>query len=895
MDSEIRFKKGVRLFLLSLLTLSLLAVFTFLFSKPKAPNIKLPNDNLNSTDHYYISPTENVPVVNLYTLFITTAPKQHLKYFLTYISEIINIKTHKYTPLFFAEKRVRELETFKDTLIYVNDFREYPIWDFAKWDITFNSWQALIHRYKESLDQDIKSISYETPYNSIIPRLDLINFQTSRLRYSINSSSSLKSDNRNILLNNINHIYISYTDHLNKYLKPFNQTPYDFSEIVSNRAWGMYKLTLDYDGDDKNIHESYIRVAPEDNKDNIRFIEKKLVSEIGFVLGYGSDNNVNEGNNHTYKYTLNTANTFEPSTSYDLVIDKTQVFDPKLCENLKELCYKPITLELIHTYVENQKEKSEILSSDETYINSPINEIVFRLTTPAKPYSNEHYQIKLSSANSELISLPSSIKANVYKALNEDYNAIYSGSLDDIKKTYALTTINPNSYMLCTSGLSLDDENYIKKNLTSIWQMKEVKNENNYKIDYSLSYLPFVVLSCLTKIALIFILAIGYYLIHRLFVQKKFIWIDYIFNKPTYDRLKTALIKLVNKTWNTIDRFFTRFKTYFLIFYLLGVLFDIFLLRSNSELITVVFTLCWMAVIIGYRVESKNTLSLTIVYLVIAYIFLLTGKKEIGEKASIWAYLMMVLGSFTAIVELINPKIKMEPFPKFFYNRLYYAKNVISLLYYRTPINKVIIHIKKLSITLLHKVINQLHKLIDHLPETKNKVITFLFRVFLLITILLISLLVLIIITFATFKITKRLYKNYDEWRDIERIRPQIFRVEPSIIYPGMKVIVYGKNFGWNEKPGYKIESNQPQDNDLTDLWTETKIIFTIPLHWKTGKHYIQINKPNNSNSSTKNLNSNKINLNIIPIDRGFSKDDDLFFEELERISKEARNINGYE
>lgn len=150
-----------------------------------------------------------------------------------------------------------------------------------------------------------------------------------------------------------------------------------------------------------------------------------------------------------------------------------------------------------------------------------------------------------------------------------------------------------------------------------------------------------------------------------------------------------------------------------------------------------------------------------------------------------------------------------------------------------------------------------------------------------------ILLLMHVFITFADGQI--RIFNHYQAFL----IRhPKIEKIKPEIVYYGTKVILTGRGFGWKGKIDTKFKYQEGKID--ISLWTDTKVIFTVPLHWKIGDITIWIQKPTEWDGKKVIFNSNEIKLHLISRDNGWDKEDDAFFEQLKHLDKETREINGY-
>lgn len=123
---------------------------------------------------------------------------------------------------------------------------------------------------------------------------------------------------------------------------------------------------------------------------------------------------------------------------------------------------------------------------------------------------------------------------------------------------------------------------------------------------------------------------------------------------------------------------------------------------------------------------------------------------------------------------------------------------------------------------------------------------------------------------------------------------PQIKTVKPGIAYYDTKVVLLGKGFGWKGKIDTDTRFKYQDGKIDISLWTDTKVIFTVPLHWKLGDLSIWLQKPMEWDGENIVVNSNKVKLRLISRDDGWDKDDDAYFEQLKVLDKETLKINGY-
>ena len=122
---------------------------------------------------------------------------------------------------------------------------------------------------------------------------------------------------------------------------------------------------------------------------------------------------------------------------------------------------------------------------------------------------------------------------------------------------------------------------------------------------------------------------------------------------------------------------------------------------------------------------------------------------------------------------------------------------------------------------------------------------------------------------------------------------PHIDHISPQIGYYSTKVILTGRRFGWKGTVDTEFKKKDGKIN--IDLWTDTKIIFTIPLNWKLGKINVWAEKTIEWDGKPLHIKSNLVEMKLISRDNGWDAEDDEYFKQMEVADPEARKINGYE
>jgi len=140
----------------------------------------------------------------------------------------------------------------------------------------------------------------------------------------------------------------------------------------------------------------------------------------------------------------------------------------------------------------------------------------------------------------------------------------------------------------------------------------------------------------------------------------------------------------------------------------------------------------------------------------------------------------------------------------------------------------------------------------------------------------------------------------YKEQVAFNELLPQIKKGEPHLVYRSNIIILYGNNFG--------IESGNISDNTYADtesvnnqfgkvnftFWDNNKIIFQVPLHWKTGEITVWIEKQITWKSKRIKVKSNRVRFKLMDTTGSWDKADDEYFRQLKHLDKETLRVNGY-
>lgn len=282
---------------------------------------------------------------------------------------------------------------------------------------------------------------------------------------------------------------------------------------------------------------------------------------------------------------------------------------------------------------------------------------------------------------------------------------------------------------------------------------------------------------------------------------------------------------------------------------------DIFIIRKGQGFNIFLFIFLWTLGLIAYRFKSHHSFFISFIFLTFCPFLLLANMSWIVEKSAMWAYIFLTVGTMHLMLEMKTNESSMV-------NNIF--NSFSSLLSF-------IMVIDTFFITFIRDV---------------EKFALFSIRNF-------IKFLFAFIVVTALFVAGFDFYLKAMSYRDRQLKNPRISQIEPTIAYPSTKIIIYGDSFGDGSNGKYALMKDGVKIRP--DYWEDHKIIFTVPLNWKTGSIEVWIQKPVEWNAETVIEKTEPISIQLLKVTGEFTSNDDLYFEQLKKWRKETREINGYE
>jgi hypothetical protein len=331
--------------------------------------------------------------------------------------------------------------------------------------------------------------------------------------------------------------------------------------------------------------------------------------------------------------------------------------------------------------------------------------------------------------------------------------------------------------------------------------------------------------------------------------------------------------RLLHFIWNLFSVFSKKTKIIFLLILAPSILFDIFMLPQVYDSITLWLTIFWIIVVTGYRLEGRFSYAAALSFLIICPISLIFKNEFIAEKAAIWTYMFLVVGTIQSLIELKVGSTDRVDLDK------YWAKTESLRSRLFVILKETLIPIKDKMVSFFKYIVSLFQK-----KRTPKDYAIFFTKVIIIIILIMISMF-LLKISYDKIQIE---YKKYQR----NQKNPVIQKIEPYYVYKGTKVLIKGKLFGLKNNDRQRLMS------DIGELeyhfYDDSKIIFVMPTEWAFGEHSIWVEKNIGWDGKRVTAKSNIVKIKLLPITGGFTTDDKLYFDQLKNLDKETLEINGY-
>ncbi|MBI3366455.1 hypothetical protein HY041_02410 [Candidatus Roizmanbacteria bacterium] len=353
------------------------------------------------------------------------------------------------------------------------------------------------------------------------------------------------------------------------------------------------------------------------------------------------------------------------------------------------------------------------------------------------------------------------------------------------------------------------------------------------------------------------------------------------------------------------------------------ILYDIFFIKSQRDIVFLSIGGLWIIHSFVSKFTSKVSLLVAFFLISICFLLALFQIELFIEKPAVWAYVFLIAMIFVKILESkISNKYKSISVDVFLktlfhstllqlplYGLMLLAWGIINIIH--VLINFISL-LKDTGLSILNKFLFILEKLrfeLIHLnPKTGLNLFFALSKIVVFVFFSILSALAIIAVIIGLIIFSIQSYIKLDQKIRTENLRrlrlsldPVILFIEPGIVYQSTKIIMYGNGFDPKSDKSSVLKLLAPKhqiEDTSIDYLNNSKIIFTIPLHWNTGQLYFWVETPIIWEGKLVFAKSNVVSVKLIPritpYSPGFSPDDDAYFKQLKDLHEETLRLNGH-
>lgn len=814
-------------------------------------------------------------------------PPDDRKYWLVDLKDNFDLYFGNYTDLDMAEKRVVEMEKWGNNL-------SISMAKLSSSEKRLDTWENFVaQRYRTYIDRYIQD-QVEKPLGSACDYSEY----TKAYENAIKVKKLLLSHQRRLELVTYNlHVdakKLAYIQELvgsgfrelntriDKYISDYSPEffTYDLKPLKYSHDYGTYNIYSDNELlqkqfpkiDLKNVD---VTSATDLLSDNIKSVEpldlsvaRTMVDENIDFLKYENislnliDNEFRKSVTKTgqFEYLINLTD-LKPLTKYYLRYSyQIQNTHPKLDHPL-------LNFSVINQYLEYSKKlKKEALVTNK-FVDGPIipNNIKKTyeqiLDIPDMKMLDIKYQLTITSPFELDTKNLSNIKVEMYEFIDPEITISKVGYIN--KPTIEYVKKDSNEYQIAYTNLSKSQIDEVISKLGWGWEVVPQKSESQKvrKLESNKTETITVKFTLLNKIIFILSLIFTYLMLGKyIFLSLKFIWKYF---------------------WKIVSVICLKSKIFLLSISLFLIIIDIFLIPKTYDIITFSLIILWIGAVVGYRLEGRFSFASALAFLVICPISLILKNEFIAEKAAIWTYMFLVVGTVQSLIELKvgnSSRVDLDE---------YWAKikpiliPIVLLLQNKLTIAFGYIYNKLLVFN------NYLHHIFTKKRSPKDVAIFG-------IKVIVVAIILVVTIITSIF-IVKKAYEKYQvEYKKYQRnaMNPAIRKSEPYYVYKGTKVLLRGDLFGLTNEEEQRLMSDA---GELPySFWDDSKIVFEVPIDWKPGEHSIWIEKKINWETKWMITKSNEVKIKLLPITGKITPEDDKYFEQLKKLDKETLKLNGY-
>lgn len=99
-----------------------------------------------------------------------------------------------------------------------------------------------------------------------------------------------------------------------------------------------------------------------------------------------------------------------------------------------------------------------------------------------------------------------------------------------------------------------------------------------------------------------------------------------------------------------IRQFLDKYKNWIFALALMSILFESFFFSTSNSFQVLLITALWVFLVLVYKFEREISISSGLIFLSFIPVLLIFKSKVLTEKAAIWAYVFLVIGTIQAIL-----------------------------------------------------------------------------------------------------------------------------------------------------------------------------------------------------------------------------------------------------
>ncbi|MFA6004866.1 MAG: hypothetical protein WC775_00070 [Patescibacteria group bacterium] len=219
---------------------------------------------------------------------------------------------------------------------------------------------------------------------------------------------------------------------------------------------------------------------------------------------------------------------------------------------------------------------------------------------------------------------------------------------------------------------------------------------------------------------------------------------------------------------------------------------ETFLIRTSSDMSIALPMLWWFVCAAAYRLSGSYSFRIALFFFAATPLLVFAHMSWVAEKSAVWAFAFLTAGvtirTFTSLFGAFSPIVTI-------------SDKVYALSGGLRSIDSLVTHGMSRVIDYTFKTVGNFLRVLTALTLT---ITLFFAGIYLYIQVL-----------------------HYMAWLREDPTDPII---EPTLVYQGVKVVLYGDHFGDNTYNRSRLMRGEGEIK--TDHWSDNMIVFTVPLNW---------------------------------------------------------------